>query len=78
MTGSAVFHPMKSYTFYIDDDRSAFPVRLPVEFPDGAAVREQAEALLNGSKHYRAIEVFAAATRLFRVGERDFSLGRRR
>ncbi len=68
---------MQSFTFYIDDDRFAFPIRMPVQLPEGAAVRERAEALLDRSKHYRGIEVYAAATPLFRIGATVFAVGKR-
>jgi hypothetical protein len=61
---------MQSFTFYIDDDRYTLPTRLPVQLPDGVAVRERAQAMLEESDHYRGIEVFVAATSLFRINGR--------
>ena len=69
---------MQSFTFYIDDDRSAFTVRVPVQLPDGAAVRDRAQAMLRESEHYRGIEVFDTASLLFRIGSGQTSLGKRR
>jgi len=72
------FSLVQSFTFYIDDDRCALPLRRSVELPDGVAVRDRAQSVLDGSEHYRGIEVFAAATSLFRIGARAFALGRGR
>jgi hypothetical protein len=69
---------MQSFTFYIDDDRSAFTTRLPVRLPDDAAARARAQTMLGESEHYRGIEVFDAVSLLFRIGARQSSLGKRR
>jgi len=69
---------MQSFTFYIDDDRSAFAIRRPVQLPDDVAVRERAEAVLGESEHYRGIEVVTAARSLFRISARAVALGKRR
>lgn len=59
---------MQSFTFCIDDDRYALPVRLAVSLPNGVAVRKHAQSVLEQNEHHRGIEVFVAATSLFRVG----------
>ncbi len=61
---------MQSFTFCIDDDRYAVPVRLAVSLPNGVAVRKHAQSMLDQNQHHRAIEVFVAATSLFKVGGR--------
>ena len=59
---------MQSFTFCIDDDRYALPVRLSVTLPNGVAVRKHAQTVLDQNQHHREIEVFVAATSLFKVG----------
>ncbi len=59
---------MQSFTFCIDDDRYAIPVRLAVSLPNGVAVRKHAQSVLDQNHHHRGIEVFVAATSLFKVG----------
>lgn len=59
---------MQSFTFCIDDDRYALPVRLAVNLPNGVAVRKHAQSVLEQNEHHRGIEVFVAATSLFKVG----------
>ena len=59
---------MQSFTFCIDDDRYALPVRLAVSLPNGTPVRKHAQSVLDQNHHYRGIEVFVAATSLFKVG----------
>jgi len=59
---------MQSFTFFIADDRYTVPIRVPVQLPNGVAVRNHAESLLDETRHYREIEVCVAGTSLFRVG----------
>jgi hypothetical protein len=59
---------MQSFTFCIDDDRYDLPVRLAVTLPNGVAVRKHAQSVLEQNPHHREIEVFVAATSLFKVG----------
>ena len=61
------YSAMQSFKFYIDDDRYALPILLPVQLPDGVPVRERARAVLGDSSHYRGVEVFVAATSLFKI-----------
>ena len=58
---------MQGFTVYIDDDRSGLPIRRWIELPDATAARLWAQDLLSQSDHYRAIEVFRAAERLFKL-----------
>ena len=75
MTEDGSFVAVQSFTFYIDDDRSAFLIRRPVRIPDSVGVRERAQAVLDESEHYRGIEVVTAARSLFRISARAFALG---
>jgi hypothetical protein len=58
---------MELYTFYIDDDRCAFPVRRSVRLDGCANVRERAREMLGESEHHRGLEVFTGADPLFKV-----------
>jgi len=58
---------MQSFTFFIDDDRYTVPIRLSVQLPNGVAVRNHAQTLLNETRHYREIEVCVAGTSLFKI-----------
>lgn len=68
---------MRTYTFFIEDDRYGVPTLLFVTAKDERAARRRARAELADSPHYRGIEVREDDRLLFRlvppvyVGHRD-------
>jgi hypothetical protein len=49
---------LKTYIVYVHDGRYAAPTLLTIDAPDDESVLKHAEAHLNASPHYNAVEVW--------------------
>ena len=66
---------MRTFQFFVDDDRYSVPTLSLVTVKDDRRAREWADRLMSQSEHHRGVEVCEGGIRLFGIG--SFAADRR-